>query len=135
MVRKAGWLVALAIGMLALGAGAASALPPDVCDPNRPLNGSQLYAAHCATCHGADATGGWTPTGAAAPDLTQLAQKAKGKFPAARVADVIRYGGAISGHGAAKMPVWAEIFHKECGPTYSRRAVVEMMRFIQALQK
>jgi mono/diheme cytochrome c family protein len=135
MVGKAGWVAIAAIGMQALSSGAASALPPDVCDPNRPLYGGQLYGDHCATCHGVDATGGWAPTGAAAPDLTKLAQQAKGKFPAAQVADVIRYGGAVPGHGAAKMPIWAEVLHKECGPTYSRRAVVELVKYIQGLQR
>ncbi|MFO1114389.1 MAG: cytochrome c [Beijerinckiaceae bacterium] len=118
---------------LSLPAGAS----PATCDPNdEPLYGAKLFADHCVTCHGPNATGGQTPKGVYAPDLTGLTQKAKGEFPAPRVADIIRYGGAIPEHGRdPKMPIWAEIFRSECGVTYSRRAVVELMKYLQTLQK
>jgi mono/diheme cytochrome c family protein len=115
---------------------AAPALAAEVCNPNQPLSGASLFADNCATCHGADATGGQTPSRVAAPDLTLLAQKAKGRFPAPRVADIIRYGGALPDHSVSKqMPVWSKIFYAECGPVYSRRVVVELLKFIQDRQK
>jgi hypothetical protein len=33
------------------------------------------------------------------------------------------------------MPVWAKIFFLECGPVYSRRVVVELMKYVEGLQK
>jgi len=136
MAGKARLFVALFVAARALMSDAASALPPTVCDPNQPLSGARLYADHCASCHGADATGGRSPNQAPAPDLTVLTRNAKGKFPAPRVADIIRYGGALPDHNVKpKMAIWAEVFHAECGPTYSRRAVVELTTYLKGLQK
>jgi mono/diheme cytochrome c family protein len=136
MAGKAALLVALLVAATALAPLAASALPPGVCDPTQPLAGAKLFADHCASCHGANATGGRAPNDAAAPDLTALTRNAKGVFPAPRVADIIRYGGAIPDHSVGpKMAIWAEVFHAECGPTYSRRAVVELTKYLKGLQK
>ena len=64
-----------------------------------------------------------------APDLTVLSQQAQGKFPAERIANIIRYGGSLPDHSInSQMPVWAKIFFLECGPVYSRRVVVELMK-------
>jgi len=136
MAGKAKILVALFVASWALMPAAASAYPPGVCDPNQPLSGAQLYAENCASCHGASATGGKSSTDLAVPDLTVLARNAKGVFPAPRVADIIRYGGSLPGHGnGPKMAIWAKVFHAECGPTYSRRVVVELTAFLEGLQK
>jgi len=32
------------------------------------------------------------------------------------------------------MPIWGKVFGGECGPAYSRRAVVEMKRYLESLQ-
>ena len=56
--------------------------------------------------------------------------------PAPRVADIIRYGGALPDHSiSSQMPIWAKIFYVECGPVYSRRVVVELMKYLQERQK
>jgi mono/diheme cytochrome c family protein len=113
-----------------------SALSAEWCNPDQPLFGAMLYADNCASCHGSNAAGGKTPNGVVAPDLTMLARKAKGKFPALRGADIIRYGGALPDHSiSSQMPVWAKIFYAECGPVYSRRVVVELMKYLQDQQK
>ncbi len=33
------------------------------------------------------------------------------------------------------MPVWGKVFNGECGPAFSRRAVVEVNRYLETLQK
>ena len=131
----AGAVALVAVAHLAASSGAL-AYPSNVCDPNQPLSGAALYADNCALCHGADAMGGRSPNGAATPDLTVLTKDSKGIFPAPPVAGIIRYGGAIPDHGAnPKMPICAEVFHTECGATYSRRAVVELTKFLQGIQR
>ena len=136
MVSKARNRVAAFVASWALLPGAALALPPGVCNPNQPLSGAKLYAENCASCHGADAKGGKTPNQTQAPDLTALARGAGGAFPAPKVSDTIRYGGALPDHNSApKMAIWAEVFHHECGPTYSRRVVVELTKYLEGLQK
>ncbi len=40
------------------------------------------------------------------PDLTTLARRHGGKFPAAYVSNVLRNGVRLPAHGPAEMPVW-----------------------------
>ena len=121
---------------LALVLAAGSAGAAEVCDPLQPLSGAALFSENCAQCHGADARGGQTPKGATAPDLTALNRKSKGVFPAPRLADIIRYGGAMPDHSVgSQMPVWGRVFYGECGPVYSRRVTVELMKYVEGLQR
>jgi mono/diheme cytochrome c family protein len=106
-------------------------------------SGEQLFQEHCATCHGSDGKGNGpmaqvlkTPPA----DLTQMSVRAGGTFPAARVVEIIRYGGDISGHGTAVMPVWGKVFSSKGGGgkgggAYSRRAVIELKRYLESIQK
>jgi mono/diheme cytochrome c family protein len=72
------------------------------------LDGSALYQAYCATCHGKNAKGNG-PTAAALktnpPDLTRLSTR-NGGFPTAQVEKIISGNGAgIAAHGSREMPV------------------------------
>ncbi|WP_238364293.1 c-type cytochrome [Mesobacterium pallidum] len=74
--------------------------------------GSALFARHCATCHGADATGGgpMAPVLVVQPkDLTQLSAENGGVFPMARVVARIDGGDPLVSHGSA-MPVYGDFF-------------------------
>lgn len=57
-------------------AGGAVALLAGCMEPEVTASGSDLYAAYCAACHGADARGG-----PGIPDLTRLSARAGGSFP------------------------------------------------------
>ena len=79
------------------------------------MYGPDLYRHYCATCHGRDGKGDG-PAAAALKsppsDLTALARRQGGVFPAAGVDAVIR-GTAMpahGSHGSAEMPVWGPIF-------------------------
>jgi mono/diheme cytochrome c family protein len=73
--------------------------------------GSALFNTYCVACHGADAKGSGPlastlkkkPT-----DLTQLARKNGGVFPADMVRQVIDGRNPVKGHGGGDMPVWGE---------------------------
>jgi mono/diheme cytochrome c family protein len=86
------------------------ATPPPVVES---MYGPDLYRHYCATCHGRDAKGNG-PAAAALkvppPDLTVLARRQNGVFPAGEVEAIIRGGTAITGHGSDEMPVWGPIF-------------------------
>jgi mono/diheme cytochrome c family protein len=79
-----------------------------------PSSGKAMYDAYCASCHGVDGKG----DGPAAPalklpatNLTSLAVKNGGKFPAVHVAAVIQGDATTPAHGSKDMPVWGPIFH------------------------
>jgi mono/diheme cytochrome c family protein len=106
-------------------------------------SGQDLFSEHCAQCHGAGGTGDGpmakvlniTPA-----DLTAISKRAGGKFPADRVSEIIRYGGNVSGHGSQVMPIWGKVFSNaggkgKGGGAYSRRAVIELLRYLETIQK
>ncbi len=83
--------------------------------------GRELYAANCASCHGADATG----SGPAAKslksrpaDLTQLSRKHGGTFPRADVVSYIDGQRPIAAH-KSEMPRWGMIFRKRPDGSFS----------------
>lgn len=76
-------------------------------------SGKQLYGQYCASCHGATGVG----DGPVAPvlktrpaDLTTLAKRHDGVFPAQYVEDVLRFGKTPAAHGTSDMPTWGPIF-------------------------
>jgi mono/diheme cytochrome c family protein len=105
--------------------------------------GPAIYQERCASCHGVNGKGDG-PVAAALkvspPDLTTIARRAGGAFPAGQVAQVITYGGNMSAHGSQSMPVWGKIFSTEAGrgergALHSRRAVVQLMRYLASIQQ
>ena len=81
--------------------------------------GKREYESKCAVCHGKDAKGGGPYSAElkrSPPDLTTLARRNAGAFPAPRLYDVIEGSGA--GHGTREMPVW--------GLDYTTQAVEQL---------
>jgi mono/diheme cytochrome c family protein len=77
------------------------------------VSGKEMFKTYCAVCHGVDAKGKGPAASAmkiAPPDLTLLAKKDGGKYPAAHVAAVIRGQAAVVSHGSQDMPVWGPLF-------------------------
>jgi mono/diheme cytochrome c family protein len=77
-------------------------------------SGKQMFNEYCASCHGKDAKGNGPAAPALKeppPDLTTLAHRNGGKYPATQVATVLRFGAeANAAHGSDDMPVWGPIF-------------------------
>jgi len=106
-------------------------------------SGQELFQERCAICHGIDATGnGPMAQVLKVPpaDLTGISKRAGGIFPAARVAEIITFGGNVAAHGTQTMPVWGKVFSDEGGrgkrgAASSRRAVVALKRYLETIQK
>lgn len=81
---------------------------------NVPANsGQEMFKSYCAVCHGTDAKGDGPAASAlktTPPDLTLLAQKNGGKYPAAHVASVLRGQATMPSHGSQDMPIWGPLF-------------------------
>ena len=76
-------------------------------------SGKEMFNSYCAVCHGTDAKGNGPAASAMKTpptDLTKLAQKEGGKYPAAHVAAVIRGQASTPSHGSQDMPIWGPLF-------------------------
>jgi len=104
-----------------------------------PVSGKEMFKSYCAVCHGTDAKGGGPAASALKTpptDLTLLAQKDGGKYPAAHVAAVIRGQADITSHGNKDMPVWGELFSSisQGHESQVQQRVANLVDYIQTLQ-
>ena len=107
---------------------------------NAPSNsGKEMFNSYCAVCHGKDAKGNGPAASAMKTpptDLTTLAQKEGGKYPAAHVAAVIRGQASTPSHGSQEMPIWGPLFSSI---SQGRQGVVQqritnLVSYIEGLQ-
>jgi mono/diheme cytochrome c family protein len=106
--------------------------------PTSVASGKEMFHAYCASCHGLDGKG----NGPAEPalknkptDLTMLAQKSGGKFPAMRVMNSIK-DGTPAGHGSKDMPVWGPILSTVSAenPAVVTQRIGNLIGFIESIQ-
>jgi hypothetical protein len=71
------------------------------------------------------------------PDLTRLASRNGGKFPADTVSRIIDGRKAVKGHAGPEMPIWGDSF-KDSREGYDEKAVKEkiarIVRYLSSLQ-
>ena len=100
------------------------------------------FATYCASCHGVDAKGGG-PAGAALltppPDLTRLAARRGGRFPADEIAAWIDGRLAPSAHGTREMPVWGVHFTRGLPPgdltqDLVRGRILTLVEYLRSVQ-
>lgn len=110
-------IIVVAISAFAIGQQAPAQTPPTIKHvpiTNAPSNsGKEMFNSYCAVCHGTAAKGDGPAASAMKTmpsDLTALAKRSGGKYPAAHVASVIRGQGASPSHGSQDMPVWGPLF-------------------------
>jgi len=102
-------------------------------------SGSEMFNSYCAPCHGKDGKGnGPAATALKNPpaNLTQLAKKNNGKFPAEHVNTVLKNG--VSGaHGSTDMPVWGPLFSQVSGrdDALVQLRVTNLVKYIESLQE
>jgi mono/diheme cytochrome c family protein len=102
-------------------------------------SGNEMFNSYCAPCHGKDAKGnGPAATALKNPpaNLTQLAKKNNGKFPADHVASVLR-SGVAGAHGSSDMPVWGPLFSAVSGRDDSivQMRIANLIHYLESLQE
>ena len=100
MNRSIGAL-AYVVGLSLLGSNALAQSAPD--------HGKAEYESNCASCHGLGGKGDGPLSESFRPkaaDLTTLAKRNDGVFPAQRVYEVIDGRQEVAAHGPRAMPVW-----------------------------
>ena len=130
------WLVAAA----AVSGLATAVAPRSQADPTPGVAGSSVYRTYCGSCHGADAKGDgplaehlrFRP-----PDLTLIAKRNGGSYPADMVYRIIDGRDPVKGHGGPEMPVWGDAFknvtegYKEADVKAKIEALVDHLRTLQ----
>jgi mono/diheme cytochrome c family protein len=102
-------------------------------------SGKEMYTEYCAACHGTDGKGNGPAASAmksAPPDLTQLTKTHDGKYPAAYVSGILRFGSGPASHGSADMPVWGPLFRSldKYHDTVVQQRVSNLTSYIETLQ-
>jgi mono/diheme cytochrome c family protein len=126
-----------AIGLLAAPAFAWSAETPEAA---RAAKGKITYGRYCVACHGAAGRGDGSLAGdlrVPVPDLTTLATRSGGTFPAGRVGAIIAGGEVVRGHGTNDMPAWGDAFKKTQGTDEKtvQAAVRNLTAYLKSLQQ
>jgi mono/diheme cytochrome c family protein len=103
------------------------------------VSGSAMYQQYCAVCHGDHAKGNGPLASAlknAPPDLTTMAKANGGKYPAAHVVSILRFGAAAPSHGTAEMPVWGPVFKSmnKSNTTEALQRTSNLSRYLETLQ-
>lgn len=107
------------------------------------MSGGELYRRFCASCHGATAQGDGSIAASLKKkpsDLTQIARRYGGVFPAKRIEEVVDGRVEVAAHGTSAMPVWGQEFTRDQeGQAEAERdtaqvihKIVEHLRSLQA---
>jgi len=105
-----------------------------------PASGKDMFLSYCASCHGKDAKGDGPAANAlkqAPADLTTLAKRNGGKYPADKVTTILRGQAKLMAHGDQEMPVWGPVFWNM---SQGHEAQVQMRignlnRYLESLQE
>jgi mono/diheme cytochrome c family protein len=108
--------------------------------PTSAASGPEMYKNYCAVCHGVDGKGNGPAAEALkvpTPDLTTLAQKNGGKYPALKVAGILRGEQLMPSHGSKEMPVWGDLFWHLSGGRISEvhQRIANLNTYVESLQK
>jgi mono/diheme cytochrome c family protein len=112
-------------------------------DPFLDYNGDQLFQRFCASCHGklGYGDGPVAPSiKAMIPDLTQLSQRAGGRFPADRVREIIDGRAVLPAHGTRPMPVWgyeleAQVPEDQSGREVAQGLIDRLVEYLRSIQR
>ena len=103
-----------------------------------PDSAKEMYTEYCAACHGRDGKG----NGPAASEfkqpptnLTTLAKKNSGDYPADKVYASLNFGTTAPAHGTLEMPIWADLFRSlDSSDGISKLRMRNLVNYIQTIQ-
>jgi mono/diheme cytochrome c family protein len=133
-----------------IGAALALLLAGTAVSAERPFDFGQFeYASSCASCHGPTGKGdGPMAADLVTPptDLTTLAKRNGGVFPAQRVYEIIDGREAVKAHGSREMPVWGQQFRRtipkleslgmgDFGPSIAHARIASVIDYLYRIQE
>lgn len=109
--------------------------------PMRPVDGAGVFRNYCAACHGADGRGSGPLAKALkqeVPDLTSLAQRNDGAFPAVHVRTTVLFGAdnIVPAQGSKAMPMWGPTFHEiEFDQDLGNVRLENLVEYLESIQR
>ena len=145
MCSKRPWMTALAFLSVLLFVSSVRAQQAEIVKvpmsaaQARMVDGQNTYMGLCATCHGTLGKGNGPVASALRakmPDLTQLAKRNGGKFPAGEVRGSLTGDfGSIAAHGTADMPVWGAVFRSAQGEASAMLRMYNLVTYLESIQE
>lgn len=106
-------------------------------EPNKQHPSKEVFDRYCASCHGTNAKGDGPAASALDPkpaDLTMLAKKHGGEYPALELAERI-YGPKMpAAHGSPSLPVWGA-FREHPQSRGTTMDIASLTNYIRTLQQ
>jgi mono/diheme cytochrome c family protein len=102
------------------------------------VEGVDLFRQYCSPCHGPEANGKGLMAPALknpVPDLTQLAKRNHGQFPADHVRGVLNGTVLLVSHGSQEMPIWGPVFHQiEDDRDWGNIRMTNLVKYLESIQ-
>jgi mono/diheme cytochrome c family protein len=137
-MSKVVWAATATALMLALGGHAQAQVKREPIKPIDSVNGSATFKAYCAQCHGVSGRGDGPAAKALKtppPDLTTLAKRNSGQFPAGAVKQMINGDTMSPAHGSPEMPMWGPVFRSVENPSVAELRVTNLVKYIEGIQE
>jgi mono/diheme cytochrome c family protein len=102
------------------------------------VDGAATFRSYCAQCHGVAGRGdGPAAKALKVPpaDLTQIAKRHNGQFPAGDVRSSISGDHSMPSHGTKDMPMWGPVFRSVESASVTELRVVNLVKYLEQLQQ
>ena len=137
-IMMQGWAILLLFPLI-VSAGQGSVVPSN----DLATVGRQSYITYCSSCHGQEGRGnGPVASALLTPpaDLTQIAKRRGGTFPADEIAAHIDGRVDLRSHGNREMPVWGEHFGEVSGggglgDEMVRDSLLVLVHYLESIQQ
>jgi mono/diheme cytochrome c family protein len=134
------WLVIIFLGATGVAFSQKTEIKKAPIRETSPSSGQKMYDAYCAACHGKTGVGDGPAAVALKippPDLTTLAKRHGGKYPAYYVIGVLNFGVGYRAHGTSDMPIWGPLFSSLRGGDQAivKMRITNLTHYIETLQE
>lgn len=106
--------------------------------PITQVAGSVSFSSYCSVCHGVSGRGdGPAAKALKVPpaDLTRIAKRHEGRFPAEEAKSIIKGDVQFDAHGTRDMPMWGPVFRSMENPSVAELRIVNLVRYLRSIQE